>query len=65
VDEISGLFSRLERCTRRAIQLGKRETTIGKISALSVEVLEGHTTPRTLLISAVRNFCIAIEIFQK
>jgi len=56
VVDIFGLFSRPERRTRRAIQLGKRATTAGKISALFGDILEGHTAPKTLLISVVRNF---------
>jgi hypothetical protein len=65
VAEFSGLFSRPERQTKRAIQLGKVAKTAGKISAPFVEVLEGHTAPRTQLISAVRNFCVAVVNFQK
>jgi hypothetical protein len=47
------------------VALGKRVAIVGKISALFVEVLEGHIAPRTLLISVVINFCVAVVIFQK
>jgi hypothetical protein len=43
----------------------RRIATTGKISTLFVEVVEGHTIPRTLFISVVRNLCVVVVNFQK